>query len=71
MIQVSALLHYLVVRGSKQDALYTDRMAHDLVYVTGFGKMCIVHTSDFEHLEMNKNYTKWWTGLKFSGMIKQ
>ena len=32
MTQVPAMLHYLQVRGSKQDALYTDRMTHDLVY---------------------------------------
>ena len=27
-----------------------------VVYVTGFGKMFIVHTSDFAHLEIHKNY---------------
>ena len=24
--------------------------------VTGFGKTCIVHTSDFSHLEIHKNH---------------
>ena len=24
------------------------------IYVTGFGKMCIVHTSNFEYLEIHK-----------------
>ena len=41
------------------------------IYVTGFGKTCIVHTSDFGHLEMHKNQREWWTGLKFLGMIQE
>ena len=42
-----------------------------IIYVAGFGKMCTVHTSDFEHLEMHKNHRQWCTGLKLSGMIKE
>ena len=26
-----------------------------IIYVNGFGKRCIVHTSDFEYLEIYKN----------------
>ena len=39
--------------------------------VTGFGKMCIVHTSDFAHLEVHKNHKQWCKHLKLSGLIKQ
>ena len=31
-------------------------------YVTGFGKMCIVHTSNFAYLEIHRNYREWFTG---------
>ena len=41
------------------------------VYVTGFGKTCIVHTSDFAHLEMHKNYREWYTDVKLSESIKE
>ena len=29
------------------------------MYVTEFGKMCVVHTSHFAHLEFHKNYMDW------------
>ena len=41
------------------------------IYVTGFGKTCIVHTSDFAHLEIYKNHREWYTDLKLSGIIKE
>ena len=41
------------------------------LYVTGFGKTCIVHTSDFVYLEIHKNYKVWNTDLKLSGVIKE
>ena len=40
-------------------------------YVTEFGKTCIVHTSDFAHLEFHKNYREWYTEVKLSGIIKE
>ena len=40
------------------------------IYVAGFGKMCIVHTSSFAHLEIHKNYMEWYTDLKLSEKIK-
>ena len=40
-------------------------------YMTGFGKMCIVHTFNFAHLEMHKSHREWYTNLKLSGMIKE
>ena len=42
-----------------------------LIYVTGFGKMCIVHTSDFTHLAIHTNPRKWYTDMKLSGIIKE
>ena len=39
--------------------------------VTRFGKTCIVHTSDFDHLEIYKNHREWYTDLKLLGMIKE
>ena len=41
------------------------------IYVTGFGEMYIVHTSDFEYLEIHKNHKEWSLDLKLLGMIKQ
>ena len=41
------------------------------VCVTGFGKTCIVHTSDFEHLEIHKIHREWCTELKVSEKIKE
>ena len=40
-------------------------------YVTGFGKMCIVHTSDFEYFEIHKSHSEYYTELKLSGMIEE
>ena len=44
-----------------------------MMYVTRFGKMCIVHTSDhdFAHLEIHKNHRKWYTDVKLLGIIKE
>ena len=44
-----------------------------LAYVTGFWKTCIVHISDFEHLDIHKNHhdKEWYTDLKFLGTIKE
>ena len=39
-------------------------------YVTGFGKSCIVYTSDFEHLGIYKNHKEWYIDSKLSGVIK-
>ena len=44
---------------------------HVAIYETGFGKMCIVHTSDFEHLEIHKIHREWCTELKVSEKIKE
>ena len=41
------------------------------LYVTGFGKTCIVHTSDFAHLEIHKNYREWYTEVKHTGIIEK
>ena len=41
------------------------------IYVTEFGKTCIVHTSDCEHLEIHKTHTESYTELKFAGMIEE
>ena len=41
------------------------------VNVTGFGKTCIIHTSDFAHLEIHKNHREWYLDVKLSGMIKE
>ena len=35
-------------------------------YVPGFGKMCIVYTSDFAHLEIHKNHRERYADLKLS-----
>ena len=39
------------------------------VCVTGFGKTCIVHTSDFAHLVVDKTHKQWCKDLKLSGRI--
>ena len=31
-------------------------------YVTTTEKACIVHTSDFAHLEIHKNHREYWNG---------
>ena len=41
------------------------------MYVTGFGKMCKVHTSDFAHLDIYKNHMECYKNLKFSGLINK
>ena len=40
-------------------------------YVTRFGKRCIVHTSDFEYLEIYKNHNEWYTELQFLEKIEE
>ena len=40
------------------------------IYVTGFGKICIVYTSDFAHSENYKTHREWYNNLKLSGMLK-
>ena len=45
--------------------------ADPVTFVTGFGKTCIVHTSDFAHLEIHKNHREWYLDVKLSGMIKE
>ena len=42
-----------------------------IVYVTGFGKTCMVNTSDFAHLEIHKNHREWYLDVKLSGMKKE
>ena len=42
-----------------------------ITYVTGFGKTCIVHTSNFAYLKIHKNYREWYTDMKLSEMIKE
>ena len=32
---------------------------------------CIVHTSDFEYLEIYKNYSEWYTEIKVLGKIEE
>ena len=39
--------------------------------MTGFGKTCIVHTSDFAHLEIHKSHRESYTDLKLSEMMKE
>ena len=41
------------------------------IYVIGFGKMCIVHTSDFEYLDIYKNHSEWYTELKLSEQLEE
>ena len=41
------------------------------IYVTGFGKTCIVHTSDFEYSEIYKTHNEYYTELKFAEMIEE
>ena len=41
------------------------------IYVTGFGKSYIVHTSNFVHLKIHKHCKEWCTDLKFSAVIKE
>ena len=41
------------------------------IYVTRFGKTCIVHTSDFSHLEIHKYHRERHTDLKLSGVINE
>ena len=50
--------------------IYIHMYIHTYVYVTRFGKMCIVHTSDYAHLEIHKNHREWYTDVKLSG-VKQ
>ena len=38
--------------------------------VTGFGKMCIVHTSNFSTLVSHKIYLEWWIDVKLSGIVE-
>ena len=38
----------------KYGIIITIQNHNDSLYVTGFGKTCIVHTSDFAHLEIHK-----------------
>ena len=38
------------------------------IFVTGFGRICIVHTS---HLEIHKIYRDWYTDLKLFEIIKE
>ena len=44
---------------------------NDELYVTGFEKMCIVHTSDFAHLEIHDDYMERCTDLKLSELMKE
>ena len=37
---------------------------HAYNYVTGFGKTCIVHTSDFPHSRIHKTYLEQYADLK-------
>ena len=39
--------------------------------MAGFGKTCIVHTSDFANQEIHKNHQDWNTVLKFPGIINK
>ena len=48
-----------------------DGFGRNSLIVTGFGKTCIVHTSDFAHLKIHKNNMEWYTDLKLSGMTKE
>ena len=41
------------------------------IYVTGFGKTCIVHTSNFQHSRIHKTYLEQYADLKFSGIIEE
>ena len=38
------------------ECVYACMFVCTCVYVTRFGKTCIVHTSDFAHLEIHKNH---------------
>ena len=41
-----------------------------VVIVTGFGKTCIVHTSNFSTLETHKIYLERQTDVKLSGIVE-
>ena len=40
------------------------------LYVTGFGKTCIVHTSNFSTLETHKIYLEWQIHVKLLGIVE-
>ena len=40
-------------------------------YVTGFGKTCIVHTSNFSTLVSHKMYLERWIDVTLSGIVEQ
>ena len=48
----------------------TGKYLHTCIYVTGFGKMCIAHTSNFSTLLIHKIYRKWQIVLKLSGNVE-
>ena len=39
-------------------------------YVTGFGKTCIVHTSNFSTSVTHKIYFEWWMDVKLSEIVE-
>ena len=43
---------------------------HSSLYVTGFGKLCIVHTSNFSTFVTHKIYLEWQINLKLSGIVE-
>ena len=47
---------------------YIERCA--VLYVTGFRKICIIHTSNFSTLVTHKMNLKWWIHLKFLGIAE-
>ena len=45
-------------------------MSHENTYVTGFAKMCIVHTSTFSNLGSHKFFQESPINVKFSGIVE-
>ena len=41
------------------------------IIMTGFGKMCIVHTPNFDYLKIYKYHSEWYTALKFIEKIEE
>ena len=69
---------YCGLRGFEQSTTLYLRVVASLqacsrgTFVTGFGKTCIIHTTDFAYSEIHiTTGNSTYTDLKFSGMIEE
>ena len=61
-----------VYTGPNQQHMHASKQLKFLLKnVTGFGKTCIVHTSDFEYLDIYKNHSEQYTELKLPGQLEE